>query len=149
MAKRGRDRPRSFGTDADRGAGQRQRRVGEEVRHALSQILRDGVCRDPLLQEASITVSEVRISPDLRNATVYVMPLGGARAGEILTGLKRSAPFLRALVAGGLRLRYAPSLSFALDASFDQAHRISTLLARPEVERDLHAAEGEEPDDAG
>ncbi len=151
MGKKGHDRLRSPSADAGRGTSQRQRRVGEELRHALARILRDGGCRDPLLHDASITVSEVRISPDLRNATVYVMPLGGANAGEILAGLRRGTPFLRARVAGGLRLRNAPNLVFALDDTFDQADRISTLLARPEVGRDLHpqAAEGESRDDVG
>jgi ribosome-binding factor A len=150
--KRGRDRRRSpAGSEPDRGAGQRQRRVGEQVRHALSRLLRDGGCRDPVLRDASITVTEVRISPDLRNATAYVMPLGGANAADIAAGLKRSTPFLRALVARDLPLRYAPNLIFALDETFDRADRISALLARPEVERDLHpqTAEGENDDDVG
>ena len=129
----------------DSGASQRRRRVGEALRHALSQILRDGRCRDPALRETSITVSEVRLSPDLRQASVYVMPLAGARAGETIAALRRSAPFLRGLAAAELALRYAPALAFVLDASFDEAERISALLARPEVERDIHAqpAEGE------
>ena len=95
-------------------------------------------------------MSEVRLSPDLRNASVYVMPLGGANAVPIIAGLERSAPFLRALAARELALRNAPALVFVLDRSFDQADRISTLLARPEVERDLHprVAEGAD-DDAG
>jgi ribosome-binding factor A len=137
------------GGEGDRGT--RQRRVGEQLRHALSQILRDGVCRDPALRDASITVTEVRISPDLRNARVYVMPLGGANSAEILASLERSTPLLRALVARGLALRYAPNLGFALDTSFDQADRISALLARPEVERDLlpQATHGENDNDAG
>jgi ribosome-binding factor A len=150
--RRGRDRRRPDGGDEPgRGADQRQRRVGEELRHMLARILRDGVCRDPALREASITVSEVRISPDLRNATAYVMPLGGANAADVVAGLKRSTPFLRALVARELPLRYAPSLFFALDDTFERADRISALLARPEVERDLHpqAAGGESDDDAG
>jgi ribosome-binding factor A len=134
----------------DRGASQRQRRVGEALRHALSQILRDGRCRDPALREASITVSEVRLSPDLRQATVYVMPLAGAKAGEIIGALGRSAPFLRTQVAGELSLRHAPALSFVPDASFDQAERISSLLARPEVERDIRPQpEGETERHAG
>jgi len=150
--RRGRDRRRSpGGGEPDRGAGQRQRRVGEEVRHALSRILRDGGCRDPALSEASITVTEVRISPDLRNATAYVMPLAGANAAEIVAGLKRGTPFLRALIARDLPLRYAPNLSFALDETFERADRISALLARPEVARDLRpqTAGGENDDDAG
>jgi ribosome-binding factor A len=146
-----RGRRRSRGGERDQGAGQRQRRVGEEVRHALAHILRGDGCRDPALHDASITVSEVRISPDLRNATAYVMPLGGANADAVMAGLKRSTPFLRAHLARDLPLRYAPNLSFALDSTFDQAHRISTLLGRPEVERDLdpQTAGGENADDAG
>ena len=139
------------GGDADRGAGQRQRRVGEQLRHALVQILRDGGCRDPALRQASITVTEVRVSPDLRNATAYVMPLAGANAAEVVAGLKRGAPFLRAQLARDLPLRYMPNLTFALDDTFEQADRISTLLARPEVARDLHlqTAEAENDADAG
>ena len=136
--------------ELERGTGQRRRRVGEELRHVLSQVLRDGGCRDPALREASITITEVRLSPDLRNASVYVMPLGGDSAAEVVAGLKRSTPFLRALVARTLSLRYVPALVFALDSSFDQADRISALLARPEVERDLgpQVAEGENDGDA-
>ena len=121
-------------------ASQRQRRVGEELRHLIAQILRAGDYRDPVLRSASITVSEVRVSPDLHNATAYVMPLGGANAAEILAALKRSRPFLRSLVARELTLRYAPNLTFTLDDSFDQADRIAALLALPEVERDLRPA---------
>lgn len=152
MAKRQRDRQRSAGAAAGHAASQRQRRVGEELRHLVAQILRDGDYRDPVLRDASITVSEVRISPDLRNATIYVMPLAGANAAEILPALKRAAPFLRGLAARDLALRYVPNLVFALDDTFDQADRISALLALPEVERDLHPeqpATGTGDDDAG
>ncbi|HEV2300980.1 MAG TPA: 30S ribosome-binding factor RbfA [Stellaceae bacterium] len=120
-----------------RGRGQRPRRVGEELRHALTEILRTEKLRDPALAGASITVTEVAMSPDLRNATAYVMPLGGARSAEIIAGLRRSAAFLRGLAARRLGLRYAPALSFALDPSFDEAERVRALLARPEVARDL------------
>jgi ribosome-binding factor A len=139
MAKE-RSGPRQFISEggAGRGVGQRQLRVGEELRHALSKILRKGECRDPALENTSITVTEVRMSPDLRNATAYVMPLAGTNAGEIVAGLKRKATFLKRLLAREVRLRNTPSLSFELDNSFDQAQRISALLARPEVARDLH-----------
>ena len=120
-----------------RNVGQRRLRVGEELRHALSGILRRGDCRDPALRDTSIAVTEVRFTPDLRNATVFVMPLGGANATEIVAGLKRSTPFLKRLVACEVALRYTPNLIFELDISFDQADRIAALLARPEVERDL------------
>jgi ribosome-binding factor A len=79
-------------TRPGRGSEQRRLRLGEELRHALAQLLRPGECRDPALFEADITVSEVMLSPDLRNATAYVMPLAGAHAGEIMAGLARSTP---------------------------------------------------------
>ena len=116
---------------------ERRLRVGEELRHALARILREGVLRDPAFDHASITVSEVRLSPDLRNATAFVMPLGGARAPEIMAGLARSTPFVKGLLARTVTLRRMPNLSFELDRSFDEAARISAILARPEVERDL------------
>ena len=132
-----RQRSRAMGAGIEPSIGQRRLRVGEELRHALSKILRDGECRDPALDQASITVTEVRMSPDLRNATAFVMPLAGANATEILAGLKRSAAFLKRLVAREVALRNTPNLVFELDESFDHADRISALLARPEVARDL------------
>src|SRR5215470_17380060 len=118
MHKRRRSSPMSVGNPKPaRGISQRQLRVGEELRHALSKILREGACRDPALAQASITVTEVRVSPDLRNATAFVMPLAGANALEILAGLKRSAAFLRALLAREVALRNTPSLAFEFDDS--------------------------------
>ena len=119
---------------------QRQLRVGEELRHALAHLLRPGELRDPALQNADITVTEVRVSPDLKNATAFVMPLGGANVGDVMTGLKRSAPFLRTRVAHTVELRQAPNLVFAVDTGFDSTARIAEILHRPEVERDLHPA---------
>jgi ribosome-binding factor A len=135
----------------ERSVAQRRLRVGEELRHALSGILRRGECRDPALRDASVAVTEVRLGSDLRNATVFVMPLGGANATEIVAGLKRSTAFLKRQVAREVVLRYTPNLIFELDLSFDQADRITALLARPEVERDLlrNATRGENNDDAG
>ena len=121
-----------------RAASQRQLRVGETVRHLLAQLLRPGELRDPALRDADITVTEVRLSPDLRSATAYVMPLGGANAAAIMEGLGRSAPFLKARLARELDLRYVPDLVFALDKAFESAERIAALLASPVVERDLH-----------
>lgn len=109
------------------------------MRHALAQLLRPGLLRDPALREANITVSEVRVSPDLKNATAFVMPLAGAKADEIMAGLGRSAVFLKGRVARMVELRQVPNIVFALDDAFDNAARIAALLARPEVERDLHA----------
>jgi ribosome-binding factor A len=129
-------------------ASQRQLRIGEELRHALAQLLRPGELRDPALREANITVTEVRISPDLKSATAFVMPLAGSKTGEIMTGLKRSAPFLRGRIARTVELRQVPSLVFAFDTAFDNAARIEALLRRPEVERDLQPTpEGD--DDGG
>src|SRR6202521_4578010 len=116
--------------------GQRQLRVGEELRHALAQLLRPGELRDPALRDASITVTEVRVSPDLRNATAFVMPLAGSNAEEIMAGLKRSAIFLKGRAARMVELRQVPNIAFAFDGAFDAAARIAALLHRPEVERD-------------
>jgi ribosome-binding factor A len=125
--------------------------VGEELRHALSKILRAGECRDPALQNANITVTEVRMSPDLRNATAFVVPLAGTNAAEIVAGLERSAPFLKGRVAREVALRNTPNLVFAFDDTFDRADQISALLARPEVARDLEpqGARAQDPDDDG
>ncbi len=125
-----------------RAASQRQLRVGEELRHALAQLLRPGELRDPALREANVTVTEVRVSPDLKNATAFV----SADAAEIMAGLKRCAPFLKGRVAQMVELRQAPNIVFAVDTAFDNAARIEALLHRPEVERDLHPSL--EPDDA-
>jgi ribosome-binding factor A len=125
---------------------QRALRVGEEVRHVLARLLRPGELRDPALHDAHVTVTEVRLSPDLRNATAFVMPLAGANAADILAGLRRSAPYLRGRVAKVMKLRYAPNLSFALDNAFDAAARIAALLASEPVVHDLHA-EGDDNDD--
>ena len=133
-----------------RSGEQRRLRVGEELRHVLSGLLGRGECRDPALRDSSIAVTEVRFSPDLRSAIVFVMPLGGANATEVVAGLKRSAPFLRRLVAREMALRHTPHMLFELDRSFDQADRIAALLARPDVERDFrhNAARTASNDDA-
>jgi ribosome-binding factor A len=119
---------------------QRQLRVGEELRHVLAQLLRPGELRDPALYDANVTVTEVQISPDLRNATAFVMPLAGANAADVLAGLRRSAPFLKGRIARTVRLRHVPNLSFALDNAFDSAERIATILHSEAVERDLKSA---------
>jgi ribosome-binding factor A len=132
-----RRREKEHGPSA-RAASQRQLRVGEALRHALAQLLRPGELRDPALHDANITVTEVRVSPDLKNATAFVMPLAGADAADIMAGLKRSAPFLKGRVARMVELRQAPTIVFAFDTAFDSAARITDILHRPEVERDLH-----------
>jgi len=127
-----------------RAPGQRQLRVGEELRHLLAELLRPGELRDPALREANITVTEVRLSPDLRNATAFVMPLGGANAEEIMAGLRRSAPFLKNRLARLIELRHMPNIAFAFDDAFESAARISALLSSPAVERDLHQPEDDD-----
>lgn len=117
--------------------GQRQLRVGEEIRHALSAIFMRGELHEAQLRDASITVSEVRVSPDLKNATAYVMPLGGGNRDEVVEALREMAPSLRGLVGSKIRLKFTPRLSFRLDTSFDEAHRINSLLQKPEVVRDI------------
>jgi ribosome-binding factor A len=126
---------------------QRQLRVGEELRHALARVLQRGELRDPALQNVAVTVTEVRVSPDLRNATAYVVPLAGREAAAVLEALTRTATYLRSQIAREVPLRFAPTLVFALDTSFDHASRIHELLHRPEVERDLARREDAENDD--
>lgn len=123
---------------------QRQLRVGEEIRHVLAQTLSRGELHDPELADRTITVTEVRISPDLKNATAFVVPLGGEHSPEVLVALRRCAGHLRSIVAHELRLRYAPHLGFELDQSFDRAQRIEELLHRPEVMQDLVAHDEED-----
>jgi ribosome-binding factor A len=139
MASRRRDDQSALGPTQQ---GQRQLRVGEELRHLLARLLRPGELRDPALFDANVTVTEVQLSPDLRNATAFVMPLGGANAAEIIAGLRRSAPYLKGQIARLVRLRHVPNLSFALDRAFDQAERIATLLHSETVERDLRDKDG-------
>ncbi len=125
---------------AGRSPTQRQLRVGEELRHLLAGILARHELRDPALHDATITVTEVRISPDLKNATAFVMPLGGAHVPEVLAALQRGAGYTRGLIAREIDLRYVPALRFALDTTFDHASRIEALLHRPDIERDIERA---------
>ncbi|HEC14644.1 MAG TPA: 30S ribosome-binding factor RbfA [Rhodospirillales bacterium] len=120
---------------------QRQLRVGEELRHALAWILERGEVHDPGLAGQAITVTEVRVSPDLKNATAFVMPLGGGEAETIVDVLTRAKGFLRHRVAKDVNLRYAPRISFKADPSFDEAGRIEAILHDPLVARDLEKGE--------
>lgn len=119
---------------------QRQLRVGEQIRHALARALSRRELHDPILNDTPITVAEVRCSPDLKSATVYVMPLGGQHMGEILVALNRARAFLRGQVSRALQLKHTPSLRFLADETFDEASRIDRLLKQPEVARDLAAS---------
>lgn len=123
---------------------QRQLRAGELIRHALAEILQRGDSGDPVLDRASITVPEVRMSPDLRIATAYVMPLGGRDVEAILAALRRNARALRGAVARKVTLKFMPELRFARDETFDEADRIDALLRSPQVRRDLSSRDGED-----
>ncbi len=116
---------------------QRQLRVAEMLRHALVEILARGDFRDPGLQDVSVTVSEVKVSPDLKNATVFVMPLGGDQVDELVRSLNRAAPFLRRQLGGVVETRYLPRLSFEKDTTYDNGDRIERLLKSLGVSGDL------------
>jgi len=125
---------------AKSGQNPRSLRVGEEMRHALARIFEHGL-HDPALAEVALTVTEVRVSPDLKNATAFIVPLGGSHAADVMAGLKRAEGYLRRALAQAVKLRYAPALHFTLDTSFEHASQIDELLRRPEVARDLGPAE--------
>ena len=116
---------------------QRQLRVAEEIRHVLSGLFARTEFRDPDLAGEQITVSEVRIGPDLKRATAFVARLGRSDVDALLPALRRATPFLRAHVAHALRLKFAPDLSFQPDAALEYATKIDRLMRAPEVERDL------------
>jgi len=116
---------------------QRQLRVGELVRHALADMLTRGAVHDPVIQGHLITVPEVRMTADLRLATIYVVPRGGRDAQEVLAALERNKRFLRGEIARRINLKFAPEIRFRLDERFDEAERIEKLLRTPAVQRDL------------
>jgi ribosome-binding factor A len=126
------------------GPSQRQLRAAELVRHALVDIVAREDLRDPDLQGASITIGEVRASPDLKHMTAFVSALGPGDPHRIAAGLTRCASFLRSRLARAVDLRFTPELHFQPDVSYDEARHIEELLASPEVARDLKH-EGEEP----
>jgi ribosome-binding factor A len=118
-------------------ASQRQRRVGEVIRHALAEILQRGEVHDPDLERVVVTVPEVRMSPDLQLATVYVIPLGGKKADKVVAAFERNRRYLRGEIAHRVNLRLTPELRFRLDTSFEEGGHIDALLRSPEVTRDL------------
>ena len=120
-----------------KGPSQRALRAGELIRHALAEILARGDVHDPVIETHLVTVAEVRMTPDLRLATVYVMPLGGEDEKDVLAALDRNKRYLRGEVAQRVNLKFAPDLRFRIDASFDEAERIERLLRSPRVMRDL------------
>lgn len=111
-----------------KGRSQRQLRVGELLRHALAGVLERDSIRDPDLAGVKLTVTEVRISPDLRNAAVFVLPLGGENTNEVIEALSRARPYLRRLLAREVQMKRLPALSFEPDTSFDEAQHINSLL---------------------
>jgi ribosome-binding factor A len=119
------------------GPSQRQLRIGEEVRHVLAELLERDLLRDPRLSGVPVTVTEVRMSPDMKVASVFVMPLGGRGVTEVVAALNHATAFLRVRLAGEMQLRYAPRMRFLPDVSFEQAGRIGELLHEPTVARDL------------
>jgi len=121
----------------DKGTSQRQLRVGEEMRHALARTFLQADFDDPILHDATVTVTEVRVSPDLKNATAFVVPLGGGETPAVVSALNKAAGFFRGCLGQEMRLRYTPRLTFAADQSFDQADHIESILRRPRVRRDL------------
>jgi ribosome-binding factor A len=116
---------------------QRQLRVGELVRHALADMLARGDVHDPVIEGHLITVPEVRMSADLRLATVYVMPLGGRDTDAVLAALERNKKYLRGEISHHVNLKFAPEIRFRLDERFEEAERIEKLLRTPAVQRDL------------
>lgn len=119
------------------GPSQRQLRVGEALRHALVEVLARGELRDPALAEAHVTVTEVRVSPDLRAATAFVLPFAGGDAEALARGLNHAAGYFRKALADAVDLRVAPTIRFEPDRAFGQADRVEMLLRSPAVAKDL------------
>jgi ribosome-binding factor A len=122
---------------SEKAPSQRQLRAGELIRHALAEILARGEVHDPVLENHVITVPEVRMTPDLRLATIYVMPLGGKDAKDVVDALERNKRFLRGEIAHRVNMKFAPEVRFRIDERFDEAARIEKLLHTPQVKRDL------------
>jgi ribosome-binding factor A len=130
-------------TNKPAGPSQRMLRVGELVRHALSSVFARGEIEDPLLEGKVITVPEVRMTPDLKLANAYIMPLGGEGADEVVAALNRHHRFIRGRIAPELDLKFAPDLKFYIDDTFDEFGRIDAILRSDRVQRDL-AHDGDE-----
>ena len=129
---------RAHSPDRNRGPSQRQLRVGELLRHALSEILSRGEVRDPDLEGAPVTVTQVKPSGDMRHASVFVEPLGGKNAKAVVEALNRHRGFIRGAMGKAIALKFTPELRFLEDTSFAEAEKIETLLRSSRVQRDLH-----------
>ena len=123
--------------DQTAGGSQRQLRVGELIRHELADILSRGAIHDPVVETHMITVPEVRMTADLRLATIYVMPLGGRDEQQVLDALDRNKRYVRGEIARRVNLKFAPDIRFRIDERFAEAERIEKLLRTPVVQRDL------------
>jgi ribosome-binding factor A len=121
-------------------------RVGESMRHAIAEALMRGDVHDPALAGISVTVSEVRMSPDLRHATAFIMPLAGMNADDVLAALNRNAPDMQGAMARAVRMKFTPKLKFMIDESFDEASRINQLLDDPKIRRDIENAKRADQD---
>jgi ribosome-binding factor A len=126
------------------GPSQRQLRAGELIRHAVAEILARDEVHDPVIQGHLITVPEVRLTPDLRMATIFVMPLAGRDGEEVVAAFERNKRYLRGEIARRINLKFAPDIRFRLDESFGEAERIDSILRSPEVARDLKKTAGED-----
>ena len=126
------------------GPSQRQLRAGELVRHAMAEILVRGDVHDPVIETHLITIPEVRMTGDLRLATIYVMPLGGHDTAKVLEALERNKRYLRGEIARRVNLKFAPDIRFRIDERFAEATRIEKLLRSPSVSRDLHKPDDED-----
>ena len=123
--------------DQSIGTSQRQLRVGELIRHEFAAMLTRGEVHDPIIETHMITVPEVRMTADLRLATVYIMPLGGRDEKEVLDALERNKRYMRGEISRRVNLKFAPEIRFRIDERFDEAERIEKLLRTPVVQRDL------------
>jgi len=137
--------PRRHHSEREHAAGpsQRQLRVGELIRHTLAELFSRGAVHDPVIERHLITVPEVRMSPDLRLATIYVMPLGGRDTETVIEALERNKRFLRGELARAVNLKFAAEIRFRVDDRFDEAERIEKLLRTPAVQRDLKREDDE------
>lgn len=121
------------------GPSQRQLRVGEIIRHAIAELLSRGEVHDPVLETHLITVPEVTLSPDLRLATIYIMPLGGRDGDKVIAAFERNKKYLRAEIAHRVNLKFAPDIRFRIDERFEEVERIEKILRTPEVRRDIES----------
>ena len=142
---KGRSSPRH--RSREQGPSQRMLRVGEALRHALAEVLYRNEIRDPDLDGVSVTITQVKPSPDMRYATVYCEPLGGQNAAKIVAALNRHKGFLRGEMGHKIAMKFTPELRFVEDESFAEAQKIETILKSPEVQRDLSASDEDETED--